>query len=308
MLFLMTADMLNKLKPILGDQADDIWQYYLGSNERSRTTIQRYVQILLDQYVDGYEQENIILKPPAIEDIKGNFVLGMILYPDVPYYPFLFEERELNSHVLLCGRTGVGKTTLIYSLISQILVNATSPILIFDFKRDYRHMLTRYDNIHVIRWHDFRINPLTPPPGMDRLQWLLVFCDVFCQVSSVLLGSKGFLLEQLTGLHKENPMPTIAALSEKLDREYISPVRRQAVYLDVIRNRLKTVMISLGEVLNCQGFDVQKMLKSNVVLELDGLSTEMQDFLVNILLMQIFCYRISQNQRGKLRHTPLVST
>jgi hypothetical protein len=154
----------------------------------------------------------------------------------------------------------------------------------------------------VIRWHELRFNPLIPPPGMAQGHWLQIYADVSCQISSLMIGSKGYLLEQLTEMLKTDPVPTLAKLAGILENTYISPTRRQAVYLDVIRNRLKTVLIALGDVVNSQGFDLPKMLESNVVLELDGLTTEMQDFLVNIILMQIFCFRIAANQRGKLRH------
>ncbi len=292
---------LTELKPVLGVQVDDLWQAYLASDEKGKKELEQYLEILYAQFVDDYEQKKIVLEPPGIKEIAGSFVLGLIIYPDKPYYPLMITEEELNSHILICGRTGVGKTTLIYRLVSQ-LVSRDIPVLIFDLKRDYRHLLKHYRNLVVMRWHDLRFNPLTPPPGVDVLQWLLVFCDVFCQVSGVLLGSKGFLLEQLNELLKLNATPTMAELAETLDNKYISPVRRQAAYLDVIRNRLKTVMISLGDVIDCHGFDIEKMLQSNLIIELDGLSTEMQDFLINILLMQIFRYRIAQNQRGELKH------
>jgi len=291
---------LTELKPALGEQVEELWQTYLASDEKGKKELEQYLEILHAQFVDNYERKRIVLEPPSIKDISGSFVLGLIIYPDKPYYPLMITEDELNSHILICGRTGVGKTTLIYRLVSQ-LIERNIPVLIFDFKRDYRHLIRHY-NLIVMRWDEFRFNPLIPPPDMATLQWLQIFCDVFCQISSVLIGSKGFLLEQLNELLKVNPTPTIAELATRLDNIYISPVRRQAVYLDVIRNRLKTLLISLGDVINCQSFDIERVLQTNFVLELDGLSAEMQDFLANILLMWIFCYRITKGKRGKLKH------
>ena len=297
----MVADIVKRLKPVLGEyQADTVWNLYLASDDEGRKQIHQYLEILYSELIEGYDKK-IVLEPPEIGSIAGSFVLGLIIYPDKPYFPLSITKTELNNHVLICGRTGVGKTTLIYRLLSQIYKD-NLPFLIFDFKRDYRHFAKYFSNLTVIPWHELRFNPLTPPPGMDHHQWLQIFSDLLCQTVGVLLGSKGYLLEQLTILLKTDKAPTLAKLADILENTYISPTRRQAVYLDVIRNRLKTVLITLGDVINSQGFDLPKMLESNVVLELDGLTTEMQDFLVNIILTQIFSYRIAANQRGKLRH------
>ena len=287
----MIADIVKKLRYVLGEQqADTIWNVYLACDDEGRKEIQQYLEILYSELIESYDHK-IILEPPDIGSIAGAYILGLIIYADRPYYPLSITETEINNHVLICGRTGVGKTTLIYRLLWQIIKNRL-PFLIFDFKRDYRHFARYYSNLTIIPWHELRFNPLTPPPGMAQKQWLLVFSDLLCQAVGVLIGSKGFLLEQLTELLKADPVPTLAKLAGILDNTYISPTRRQAVYLDVIRNRLKTVLIALGDVINSQGFNLPEMLESSVVIELDGLTAEIQDFLVNILLTKIFCYNL----------------
>jgi hypothetical protein len=143
----MVADILKRLRQILGEyQADTIWNVYLAADDEGRKEIQQYLEILYSELIESYDRK-IILEPPDIGKIAGEYILGLIIYPDRPYYPLMATEQEIGSHTLICGRTGVGKTTLIYRMLSQLL--AQTPVLIFDFKRDYRHLVKHYGNLTV---------------------------------------------------------------------------------------------------------------------------------------------------------------
>ena len=62
-------------------------------------------------------------------------------------------------------------------------------------------------------------------------------------------------------------------------------------------------LLSLGDVLDCsKGFSLEKLLDKPVVLELDGMMDDTQNFFVEILLAWIYHYRLAQGQRGKFRH------
>ena len=85
----MIADIIGKLKPILGEkQADTLWNLYLASDEESRKRLLQYIEILHSQLVQDYDPK-ILFKPPDIGTIAGTYVLGLIIYPDTPYFPLL---------------------------------------------------------------------------------------------------------------------------------------------------------------------------------------------------------------------------
>lgn len=272
----MDDKLWRSLRTILGDRAD----------------------LLKLKYDISIESGKIILKPPVRP--PGEFYLGEVIVEDfvkdtTVTLPFHITRGELNKHVLIVGETGMGKTNLNYLLLSQVL-KQDIPCLIIDVKQDYRHLLSQFENLVVIPWQHFRFNPLSLPASE--------FCDVFCQDSSLLLGSKGFLLEAVITLQNQlekHPMP--AELLKYLHRVKLHPMSRDSQYLGVVKNRIKTLLLELGPVVNCQeGFPIEDILTRNIVLELDGLGKEMQDFLINALLRRIFLYRMQQNQRGELRH------
>ena len=208
----------------------------------------------------------IILKPQ--QRGQGEFTLGDIVVEDfvrdsTVTIPFRITRDELNKHLLIVGETGMGKTNLNYLLLSQLLQQNDISCLIIDVKQDYRHLLPQFENLVVIPWKHFRFNPLSLPPSE--------FCDVFCQDSSLLLGSKGFLLEAVMTLQNQlarNPMPH--ELLQYLHTVKLHPFGREAQYLAVVKNRIKTLLLELGPVVNCrEGFQIEDILGNNIVLELD---------------------------------------
>ena len=178
------------------------------------------------------------------------------------------------------------------------------PCLIFDFKRDYRY-LSKHRNISVIKWEQLQFNPLKPPKNVRAIEWLQTFADVFSQDSALLLGSKGFLLEQLAYLskHFKEDFPSLQDLLTLLNALKFTSMQREASYLAVVKNRLKTLSIELPNIIKCrEGIDIGTLLNRNIVIELDGLGIEAQNFIISILLTWIYLYRMAQNERGKLKH------
>jgi len=259
-----------------------------------RTILGERADLLKLQYDLTVDSGVIILDPPHRE--TGEFYLGDVIHYNLlngktSSQPFRLTREELNKHLLILGETGAGKTNLISLLLTQLLKTEIT-CLVFDFKQDYRHLLKSCPNLIVIPWQQFRFNPLS----LGKQE----FCDVFCQDSSLLLGSKGFLLEALTKLSRN---PTPLELLDYLNQVRVHPASREGQYLAVVKNRIKTMILELGDMINCrEGIPIETLLASNIVLELNGLGKEMQDFLVNALLRKIFLYRIKKNQRGQLQH------
>lgn len=220
-------------------------------------------------------------------------------------------REELNRNLLAVGETGSGKTVFFYYLMAQ-LMNEEIPFWAFDFKQDYRHLLRRpnTDELLVIPWEDLKFNPLRPPPGVAPIRWMQVFANCFSDSQGFLTASKYFLMSRVYSLYNlygvldgNHRYPSLHELAETLQYERQPLVTKQARYLETTINRVRALGLAIGDMLDCErGYPLENLLTKPVVFELEGLAEEIQNFLVEILLVWIYFYRMAQGHRGRLRH------
>ena len=274
----LNRQLIEDLKPVIGLPAD-----------------------LLKLNYDFKTQETILLQPPAPDQCAGEFSLGQVMYDDKELErEFGLSREDFTKHILVCGESGSGKTTFIRHMLKQLIGKV--PFCVFDFKRDYRG-LAQHPEVEVIRWEQLSFNPLRPPGPL--IEWLQNFSDALSQDSALMIGSRGFLLEQLVSVVRQfkDGLPSLRDLLTLLNTLKISGFYREASYLSVVKNRLRTLWIQLPQTVGCrEGFPLESLLGKNVILELDGLGIEAQNFLVTTILSWVYLYRMARHQRGKLRH------
>ena len=73
---------------------------------------------------------------PGGDSVDGTIRIGRVKQTRVP---FGLDLDELTEHVLIVGRPGSGKTTVIYLMMIQLFKEGV-PFWAFDFKQDYRHL------------------------------------------------------------------------------------------------------------------------------------------------------------------------
>jgi hypothetical protein len=244
--------------------------------------------------------------------IEGPLALGRVYHPrrlDMPR--FGLHPHELNQNVLVSGRAGAGKTNLLMIFLANLLLQKM-PFLVLDFKRDYRHLIRRSQSILVFNWKTFKFNPLLPPPGIDSIYWSQIVSDVFFDAffPTSASASKSAFLEFLNGLYihfnqrNGKSIPCMFDLKESM-QDCLAKQRStgSADRLRTCLSRINPMLLVLEDMLDCQeGYSIENLLHQNIVLELDGLTQELQTFLVNILFFWIFTYRLNNAQRGRLRH------
>ncbi len=220
--------------------------------------------------------------------------------------PYALDEALLSKHLLTVGQSGAGKTTLFSNLLTQLDV----PFWSFDLKQDYRHLLTELDDLLVLPWTELKFNPLVPPPGVAPRRWVQVVSEIFGHATALLSGSKNHLLKILIELYRlydlfedcSPPYPSFHELRQLLETEKINYVRKTANYRDTLLNRIEAMTLVAGSVFDCShGYSLDELLERNVVFEFDGVSRDVQTFLMEILFAAVYEYRLAQNQRS----TPL---
>jgi DNA-binding MarR family transcriptional regulator len=226
----------------------------------------------------------------------GDIYLGE-MFQDQSFY---LSQEELTKHLLTVGQSGSGKTTFFYSLMDKM----DKPFWAFDLKQDYRHV----DDTLVLPWTELRFNPLKPPKGVSPRRWAQVFAEIFGHATALLSGSKNYLLKKIVELYKlydlfnrvEKPYPSLHELEIFVSSDGINFVRKQSDYRDTLLNRLEAMNLVAGTVFDCsQGYLIPELLQRDVVFEFDGLSRDVQNFLMEVLFAYVYEYRLAQNHRNQ---------
>lgn len=214
---------------------------------------------------------------------------------------FYLSQEDLSKHLLAVGQSGSGKTTLFYSLMEEV----ERPVWFFDLKQDYRHLAAERDLL-VLPWQELKLNLLRPPRSVSPLRWAQVFAEMFCHATSLLSGSKNYLLKQIIKLYKlyglfdevSGPYPSLHELQVLIEADSMNYLRKSSDYRETVLNRLEAMNLTAGTVFDCsQGHSVEELLKKDLVFEFDGLSRDVQNFLMEALFAYVYEYRLAQNHR-----------
>jgi len=292
----------------------------VSRNTRNLLDLAKRSEILDDETIQKLVLASGVSSNEHLQDSASKAVLGESIqqhrypfdtasaYSDI-YLGETFEnqfyhisQEDLTKHLLTVGQSGSGKTTLFYSLMDEV----EKPFWAFDLKQDYRHLVQKLDLL-VLPWTKLEFNPLKPPKDVPPRRWAQVFAEIFGHATSLLSGSKNYLMKKVIELYTlynlfdkvSEPYPSLHELELLIKKQKVNYVRKASDYRDTLLNRLEAMNLVAGTVFDCnQGYPVDELLKENVVFEFDGLSRDVQNFLMEILFAYVYEYRIAQNHRN----------
>jgi len=298
-------DKLRLLKPVLSPNQ---WRYLriqhiLEKDPRKRREIENMLDFLIAKHVPGLKTEHILLPPPEMELITGEYPIGGVIYPDKPCGMFGVRENEWIKHCGIFGKTGSGKTTLSVRILRE-LCRKNKPFMIFDYKRNYRDLLKHPDFekedilIFTVGRNDvvpFYFNPKQRPPGVEEYVWIKQLAQIIEKVYLLGPGANDVFMES-AGLN------TFKEMHEKVLKQ--KKRARELLWWASVKRTLNAINYpGLGEMVNCfKGYPIHDLLNKKVILELDGLSGSDQAFVIGSLLLWIYHYRMRQPERELLKH------
>ena len=247
---------------------------------------------------------------PVGNEVEGTIGIGSVGDIDSS---FGLTIDEMTQHILLAGRTGSGKTTVLNNMMNQLLEKGI-PFFCFDFKKEFRGYIRKSDDVLVLRPENFKFNPLRPPDGVSPLRWISIFSDVFCHSTKLLEGSNSFLLNHVYNLYElfgvfngENKYPSFDNLVKILEHVYIPLSSREARYLESVRNRLISCVLNAGDMLDCDRDMFSDLIErgKSVVFEFCGLSEHVAAFLIEMFLIKLYFYRMVKG-REHSANNPIV--
>ncbi len=313
-------EVFRKLKPVMGSKLDVLWQEYILAGQETRQLIEKTLRIMLARrYDEAFDSQQVLLEPPPEALAKGEYPLGIIHYGEDKFYPFGLRESEFIQHIGIFGRSGSGKTNVAY-LILLNLIRAEKPFLVFDWKRNYRDLLSVPECKDLLIFTvgrdvcGFRFNPLIPPPGTPATVWLKKLIEIMCHAYFLGEGVAVLLLRAIDALYLESGMyegkveryPTIADI-----RDWLVAYKakgREAGWMESTMRAVETLCFGeVGGVLNDEGsFDMQRLLDKRVILELDALTNSDKTFLIEALLLWIHHFRMGQSERERFKHAVII--
>ncbi len=308
-------ELCRKLRPVLGKKIDRLWTAYLSeSDPAGKADIEQTLELLAAKHIgQDYHPDRSPFPPPEKGLAgSGDIHLGTVTYGNRELYPFLLKSDRLKEHILVAGRSGSGKTNLTFVLMRGIMARGIK-VLALDWKRGYRDLLKLQPNLRVYTIgrdvSPFRFNPLIPPPGCEPHVWIKLIVDVIAQAY---LGGEGVISLLVAGMDKlyrdlgvfdqtQTRWPTIQDLLAWL--RTVKLKGRAAMWqASAERILLALTYGEFGAVVNTQdNSHVQDLLKHNVVLEMDGLSSNSdRKMFSEALTLYLYRYRLAQGPRDRL--------
>lgn len=309
------------MKPIYGEKIDRLWKMWHGEDAEGRQEIERIIhQLYMESLRKRVDDEGIFLDPPPADKVQGEYPVGCVLYHHALRDVFGLREDEWLQHVAVLGRSGSGKTNLVYLLIANLL-QKRKPFLIFDWKRNYRPIISRNTDFPVQIYTvgnaliPFHFNPLIPPSGVEPTAWLKKLIEILAKATFVGEGVMHLLQQGLDALYKQSGVyagtveryPTLHDLHGVINEMRVSG--RAANWMASTQRALAALSFgAMGDVLNTQSnAGLAELLNSPVVLELDALTASDKVFFIESLLLWIHHYRLSRNERREqFRHAIII--
>ena len=323
-------DLCRKLRPIMGERIEKLYLKYSVSTDRDeRLEVEKMVHALYHKYMGkSLLNDDILLEPPLKEQIEGDFQLGTIVYAEKELYPFCLREQDWIRHMCVTGMSGSGKTTFAYTILGAMILRK-KPFLVFDWKRSFRPLLKADDNIMVFTVGNesiknfFRVNINIPPPGVGPKQWITIQADMLSEAYQTSYGVHKVITEVLDKAFQDFKVyqgsqnyPNWYQIRDRLEKMQVDleskkSSREYEWVTSALRIAHGLTFGSFGEVINYKGkdlMDMDELLRSQVVFELDSLSNSEKKFFTQYILTYVFRKLKSDpnNLTNKFKHMILV--
>jgi DNA-binding MarR family transcriptional regulator len=310
-------ELFNKLKPVLGEKADQLWLIYANATPKMKQNIQGMLEILASKELgETFQNDKIVLDPPSEECSNGDYLLGQVYYGDNPLHFFGLKPESMLGHAGIWGMTSSGKTNVGAILLSNLQRSGKS-YLVFDWKRNFRDLLAlpEFKDIQVytvgrsvspLFW-----NPLKPPKSSDPSTWLKQLIEVTQHALFLGHGVERLLQKVIHDLYVEYDVygkpkehPTLREVEERLESHYCKG--RESQWLDSAKRAVGTLNFGgFGQVLNVRN-PPEIDLNKNIIFELDSLTESEKIFFTEAFLLYLYHIRLSEPNRETFKHCTII--
>ncbi len=306
-------ELFRKLKPLYPVLVEAFWiEFHVAEEERQREIREYLLTLALQRLQMTVGEERILLEPPPAPVIgDGEILVGEVIYPGISPYPCRLQRDELLRHVFLLGPTGTGKTTLMLQLLTQLLT-AGMPVMVFDFKTNYRVLVPLHPDLVVLTVGNatapLGLNALQPPQGVPFEEWAGALADILSAAYLLMHGARNILREAfLRAWQEQGEQATFHTAFAILKARFPLTAHRTRTFgwMESAHRALDELTKGgFGQSVNQpDAMPLPDLLQRSIVLELHGLSDDQKRFLALYLLQAILYHRKHSGRKGDtLRH------
>ncbi len=294
--------LMNKLEPLIPTKI----QHWRRTKDSADADLNR----LIDQEIAheahrilGDFRSKILLSLPPEKKGKGTFHLGTIHY-EKPKWPLGLSSGELLQNVAIFGRSGAGKTNVVFHLIQQLSAKKI-PWLFLDWKRTARHLLPQLKNKTSIytpgrALAPLMFNPFIVPPGLEANVYVNHVVDVLSEAFTLGEGSRSLVQKALAACYAQgSEAPTIQNVTVEIE-SMSSTGRTGGWKVSALRALNSVAFGELATTRTSQDAQARSLLNGQTIIELDALSDSTKRFLVPILCLWLYTVKLSAPEREKL--------
>jgi predicted transcriptional regulator len=309
-----------RLKPILGYKMNQVFEAYCAEDAEGKQQIETYLELLTAKYLPAnLDNTQPGLIPPSERQAQGPYTIGSVFYAGKSLYDFGLREKEWIQHVGVFGRSGAGKTNVSCKIL-ELLHGKGKPVLVFDWKRNYRDLLVlpEFKDVEVYtigrNIAPFTFNPLIPPEGTNPKTWLKKLIEVIAHAYLLGNGVMYLLQEAVDSVYEEAGVYSDTVESWPTFRDVLEKAKnrdargREAGWLSSTLRALASLcfgdmdtLVNTGENQN-----LEHILKKTVILDLDALSQQDKIFFIEVLLLWFHHRRMIEKQRETFKHAILI--
>ncbi len=293
---------LRKLEPVIPKQVAR-WRTARALGDTSlRDLIDRQVWYEARRIFGDINKEILLSLPPKSRS-KGRFDLGTVQYGK-PRWPFGLQEGELLQNLAIFGRSGAGKTNVVFHLLKQ-LTQRRVPWLFLDWKRTARHLLPQLGNKVEIytpgrSLSPLAFNPFVVPPDVEQNVYISQVVDVLAEAFTLGDGSRSVLQQALSKAYGDNRIaPTIHEVIDIVE-DTPGKERVRGWKISALRALAGIAFSQLATTTSKQEEQANGLLKGQTIIELDALSEGAKQFIVPILCLWLYAVRLALPTREKL--------
>jgi hypothetical protein len=307
---LTPEEIVNKLKPIMGDTAHELWDLYTASDEEGRKIITYTLENLYLDCIGDPIQPEIVLPPPTnFKELYGEFPIGLIYYADKPMYPFGLSGTDLTQHIGVFGRTGAGKSYFVRGLLQQL--SKGKPFLVFDWKGTYTDLYQKNANLFIpgSTSFPFHFNPLIldgikeehRTTYIRQIVELLLDCYFENLKLLTVQGVEYLLIKSIDTLRKNNRPLTFKEIHRWLVA-YKGKHRENEWKTSALNLLYKVITGSIGRVLENESCDIEGLIAQRTFFELNTIGdAKDKSFFIRSLLLRLYYHFQEQGKTHQLR-------
>ena len=314
-------ELTQKLAPLIGKKKANqiLYKYNSIQDVKQKLRFEDKIRFICYKLLEPDFEEKILLSPPPASELSKENVLGTVVYNDLGYCPFGLSNKDLLMHTAILGRSGSGKTNIVFKLISELGKN-NIPFLIFDWKKNYRSLTAKRKDVLVFtpgsETSPFYFNPLIPPAGVPPKIWKEFLVSAIGYAYFIGEGALTILEQGIDqayeqfgvyeGMCKNYPCFTdvakiILGKGQRRGREMLWMQSCTRVLYALTNS---TIADSINVPQNAM--PLEALLKNNVIIELDYLSPSNKVFLTQAFLLWIYFHKLAGPKSEELENLIII--